>query len=247
LKSLYTGSHSRRVATIAEQAGAAAGLSEQNCALLRQAGAVHDLGRVGIATGTWDKRGTLNTVEWQRVRSHSHHTDVILRSAGLSELADLAGSTHERGRGAGYHRGVALDAVPLLAKIIAAADVLAALGEERPHRPRLDDNQATKVVRDLVAEGALDARATQAALQARGIESARKHAWPGGLSDREVEVVRLVARGRTNKDVGDLLGMSPRTAQTHIRNVYDKLGLESRAGLALYAVENGLLDAAFEH
>src|SRR3970282_1887580 len=76
----------------------------------------------------------------------------------------------------------------------------------------------------------------------RGVAAKRKLVWPGGLSDREVEVARLVAIGRTNKEIGALLGMSPRTAQKHVMNVYEKLGLESRAGLALYAVERGLLD-----
>jgi DNA-binding CsgD family transcriptional regulator len=79
-------------------------------------------------------------------------------------------------------------------------------------------------------------------LQASGAATARKRAWPAGLSDREVEVIRLVAVGRTNKEIGALLGMSPRTAQKHVMHVYEKLGLESRAGLALYAVEHGLLD-----
>jgi HD-GYP domain-containing protein (c-di-GMP phosphodiesterase class II) len=184
----------------------------------------------------------LNAVEWQRVRSHSHQTDIILRSARLGELADIAGSAHERGRGAGYHRGVPLDNVPLLGRLIAAADVMAALGEPRPHRPALDDQRAGKELRRMVEQGALDARAVQAVLEARGVVATRKEAWPSGLSDREVEVVRLVAVGRTNKEIGALLGMSPRTAQKHVMNVYDKLGLESRAGLALYAVEHGLLD-----
>ncbi len=93
-----------------------------------------------------------------------------------------------------------------------------------------------------MAEGALDARAVQAVLEARGAAAKRKRAWPGGLSDREVEVIRLVAVGRTNKEIGALLGMSPRTAQKHVMHVYEKLGLESRAGLALYAIEHGLLD-----
>ncbi len=244
LKSLYTLNHSRRVAALAEAAGRAAGLGEEDCALLRGAGAVHDLGRVAVATGTWDKKAALNAVEWQRVRSHSHHTETILRSAGLSQLAEIAGSTHERGRGAGYHRGVGLDTVPLLGRIVAAADVMAALGEERPHRPALDAPHAQKELRSMVEAGVLDARAAQSVLEAGGASAARKLAWPGGLSDREVEVLRLVAVGRTNREIGGLLGMSPRTAQKHVMNVYDKLGLESRAGLALYAIEHGLLDDA---
>jgi HD-GYP domain-containing protein (c-di-GMP phosphodiesterase class II) len=242
MKSVYTLAHSRRVAELAEQAGRAAGLDEESCALLRRAASVHDVGRVAVANGTWDKKGALNAIEWQRVRSHSHHTEEVLRGAGLSELADVAGATHERGRGGGYHKGLGLDGIPALSRIVAAADVMAALGEDRPHRPRLDDARAVKEMRSLVESGALDARAAQAVLAARGAPAGRKDAWPGGLSNREVEVVRLVAVGRTNKEIGALLGMSARTAQKHVMNVYDKVGLESRAGLALFAVENGLLD-----
>jgi len=242
LKSVYTLTHSRRVAELAQAAAQAAGLGADENALLRRAASVHDLGRVAVATGTWDKRGALNPIEWQRVRSHSHHTEAVLRGAGLDALADVAGATHERGGGAGYHKARSLDAVPLLAKILAAADVAAALGEERPHRPALDEQRATRELRAHVDSGALDARAVALVLEGRGVAPARRSAWPGGLSDREVEVVRLVAIGRTNKEIGSLLGMSPRTAQKHVMNVYDKLGLESRAGLALYALEQGLLD-----
>ena len=242
LKSVFTLAHSSRVSVFAEAAGRAAGLCDDDCVLLKRAACVHDLGRVAVATGTWDKRGALNAVEWQRVRAHSHHTEVVLRGAGLDGLADIAGATHERGRGAGYHKGIPFDGVPFLAKIIAAADVMAALGEDRPQRPAVMDEKAVRELRSLVETGALDARAVQSVLEARGVAFKRKSAWPGGLSDREVEVLRLVAVGRTNKDIGALLGMSPRTAQKHVMNVYDKLGLESRAGLALYALEHGLLD-----
>jgi HD-GYP domain-containing protein (c-di-GMP phosphodiesterase class II)/DNA-binding CsgD family transcriptional regulator len=242
LKSVFTLAHSRRVTALATAAGRAAGMSDEQCALLGRAAAVHDLGRVAVPTGTWDKRGPLSPAEWQRVRAHSHHTEVVLRSARLGDLAEIAGSTHERGRGAGYHRAIALETVPRLAKLLAAADVMAALGEERPHRPALDDARAAQELRAQVDAGALDAQATEAVLAARGLASKRKSAWPAGLTDREVEVARLVAVGRTNKEIGALLGMSPRTAQKHVMNVYDKVGLESRAGLALYALEHGLLD-----
>ncbi len=243
IKSVYTLAHSRRVSVIAEQAGRAAGLDDASCALLRRAACVHDLGRVAVANSTWDKKGALNALEWQRVRSHSQHTEEVLRGAGLTELADIAGATHERGRGAGYHKGLRLDGLPRLARIIAAADVMAALGEDRPHRPALDDARAAKEMRGVVEAGELDAQAVNWVLDARGVCRTKRDAWPGGLSSREVEVVRLVAVGRTNKEIGTLLGISARTAQKHVMNVYDKLGLESRAGLALYALEHGLLDA----
>ena len=244
LKSVYTLSHSGRVAALAEAAGRAAGLGDAECTLLRRTASVHDLGRVAVATGTWDKKGALNAVEWQRVRAHSHHTEVVLRGAGLGELADIAGATHERGRGSGYHKGLPIDGVSFLARIIAAADVMSALCEERPHRPALDADRGVEQLRRLVEEGALDARAAGAVLEARGVTVKRKCAWPAGLSEREVEVIRLVAVGRTNKEIGALLGMSPRTAQKHVMNVYQKVGQESRAGLALFAMEKGLLDGS---
>lgn len=242
LKSRFTLAHSGRVAALAEAAAAAAGLGDADRSLVRRAAAVHDLGRVAIATGTWDKPGPLNAVEWQRVRAHSQHTEAILRAAGLDELAEVAGATHERDRGGGYHKGVKGDNVPFLAKLLAAADVMAALGETRPHRDAFEDDRAAKELRGLVESGSLDARAANAVLEARGAPKQRKRAWPDGLSDREVEVIRLVAVGRTNKEIGALLGVSPRTAQKHVMNIYDKLGLESRAGLALFAVDHGLIE-----
>jgi HD-GYP domain-containing protein (c-di-GMP phosphodiesterase class II) len=241
LKSVYTLAHSGRVAELAEAAGRAAGLRDDECTLLRRAACVHDLGRVAVATGTWDKKGALNAIEWERVRAHSCHTESVLRAARLGELADIAGATHERGRGGGYHRGLPLDGVSFLARVVAAADVMAALGEHRPHRAALDDRHSVSQVRSLVESGALDPRAVEAVLEARGVRAGRKRPWPGGLSDREVEVIRLVAVGRTNREIGALLSMSPRTAQRHVMHVYEKLGLESRAGLALYAMEHGLL------
>jgi len=218
----------------------AAGLADGERALVRRAAAVHDLGRVASANSTWDKPGPLNAVEWQRVRTHSQHTEAVLRAAGLDELADVAGATHERGRGGGYHRG--LDSVSFLAKLLGAADAMAAPGETRPHRPGLDDDRAITELRGLVESGDLDARAANAVLEPRGVTSKRKRAWPAGASDRADEVIRLVAVGRTNQEIGALLGVSPRTAQKHVMNVYDKLGLESRAGLALFAVEHGLIE-----
>jgi HD-GYP domain-containing protein (c-di-GMP phosphodiesterase class II) len=243
VKSVFTLAHSGRVAALAEAAGRAVGLDDATCALLRRAGAVHDIGRVAVANATWDKRGTLSAAEWQRVRSHSHHTDTVLRTATLGELADVAGAVHERGRGTGYHRGISLDRISLLSRIIAAADVAAALGEDRPHRPAHAAPAQERELRDLVAGGALDDRAVRAVLDGRGGTPPRRPTRPSGLSEREVEVVRLVAIGRTNKEIGVLLGMSPRTAQRHVMNVYSKVGLESRAGLALYAVEHGLLES----
>ncbi len=63
---------------------------------------------------------------------------------------------------------------------------------------------------------------------------------PAGLTDREVNVLRLVARGGTNKDVARALSISHRTVQHHVAHINDKVGVTSRAGAALFAAQHGL-------
>jgi len=122
-----------------------------------------------------------------------------------------------------------------------AADVLHALREPRAHRPAHDAPSATKILREMCDGGRLCATATRAVLGAAG-EDVPRRTLPRALSEREVEVLKLVAIGKTNRDIGELLSISPRTAQKHVMNVYDKLGVSSRAGAALFAAEHGLLE-----
>ena len=69
---------------------------------------------------------------------------------------------------------------------------------------------------------------------------ARSQASPEGLTDRELEVLRLVARGRTNPSIAQELGITEHTAKEHLANILDKLGLENRVQVAAYAVHHGL-------
>ena len=80
-------------------------------------------------------------------------------------------------------------------------------------------------------------------LAAAGAASAslRSRRWPAGLSDREVEVLRLIARGRSNREVAQLLVISPKTVGRHVENVYAKIGVRSRAAAAVFAMEHRLL------
>ncbi len=243
VKSVFTLGHSARVTALARHAAEAANLPADQRTTLIHAAATHDLGRVAVSTGVWEKPGPFNPVEWRRVQSHTEQTDAALRIAGFEDVATLASSAHERGPGSGYHRRLLLDTLTPAAKLLAAADVAAALGEDRPHRPAFDDAGVQKSLRSMVTDGLLDAKAVQAVLEARGVRAAPlKQTWPRGLTDREVEVVRLVAIGRTNKEIGSVLGMSWRTAQKHVTHVYEKVGRETRTGLALFAIEHGLLD-----
>lgn len=243
VQSVYTLGHSPRVAALAMRAAEVLGLPEPERVLAREAGFVHDLGRVAVPVGIWEKRAPLTAFERERIRTHSHQTETVLRLApGLAPVAEIAAAAHERAGGQGYHRRLRADATPVTARLLAAADVCVALASDRPHRPRRGPDEVVRELRGLVTEGALDARAADAVLEAARFAAPTRRRDARHLTDREREVVRLVAVGRTNKEIGALLGMSPRTAQKHVMNVYQKVGLESRAGLALYAVEHDLLD-----
>ena len=93
-----------------------------------------------------------------------------------------------------------------------------------------------------VTAGRLDRDAASAVLDAAGqqIKMPRRE-WPAGLTDREVDVLRLAVRGRSNRRLAEELFISEDTVKTHLRHVYEKVGLSSRAGLALFAMENDLV------
>ena len=64
---------------------------------------------------------------------------------------------------------------------------------------------------------------------------------PAGLTEREVDVLRLIARGQSNKEVATALGISPKTVGHHVEHIYAKAGVTTRAGATLFAMEHGLL------
>lgn len=243
LKSPWTRGHSRGVAELAEAAGRHAGLDGADCDVLRRAALVHDLGRVGVENGVWDKPGPLTTAERERVRLHPYFTERILdRCAPLAPLRRAAASHHERSDGSGYHRSLSGESLSTTARILAAADVFAALTAARPHRPALSRDEAARMLEG-EAGANLDAGAVGCVLAGAGARSApRQSAWPAGLTDREVEVLRLIARGTSNRAVAEQLYISTKTVGRHIENLYRKIGVSSRAAAAVFAMEHRLLD-----
>lgn len=238
LKSGWLAGHSQAVARLALDAARAQGLNEADALLLHHAALVHDLGRVAVPSGLWDKPGPLSAAEWERVHLHSYTTDRVLRrSATLRPLADIAGRCHERLDGSGYHRGDRSIERP--ARLLAAADAYAACVADRAHRPALGPAAARSALLHDVAQGRLCAHAVDAVLQAAGQGPPQR--GNARLSARELEVLALLVRGLSNKQIGRQLGISPRTVQHHSIHIYDKAGVHSRAGVALWAVDQGLL------
>ena len=243
LKSPWTRGHSRRVADLAVAAAGVVGLPAETVALLRRAALVHDLGRVGVPNGIWDRPGPLGVADREQVRRHSYLTESTLTCCpGLGTIGRLGGSHHERLDGSGYHRGTRDQGTP--ERILATADVVAAMGADRPHRPAVDDRNLRDAVRAEVQRGRLHRSTTDAVLTAAGHRPTgrTRTGWPAGLSDREVEVLRLVARGRTNKEIAAQLYLSGKTVGRHVENLYAKLGVHTRAAAAVFAMEQHLLD-----
>lgn len=241
LKSTWFRGHSRAVSDLAAGAAAACGLGSGDVLRVRRAGLVHDLGIVGVPAGVWDRPGPLGHAAWERVRLHPYLSERILgRCAGLAPLGADAGAHHERADGTGYHRS-SRD-IPLTAQLIAAADIYRALCEERPHRPGLVPDEAFKTLAAHADAGRLSRTATDAVLAAAGHARAIPNVErPAGLTEREVDVLRLIARGRSNKEVGRELHISPKTVGHHVEHIYAKAGVATRAGVTLFAMEHDLL------
>ena len=161
--------HSAGVARLAAEAGRHCGLADGVVRDLRRAGAVHDVGRVAISAGVWRKPRPLSPDEWEQVRLHAYHGERALsRSPFLSMLLTVAFTHHERLDGSGYHRGSTAAALPLPARLLAAADVYQALTEPRPHREALSPARAGEVLRAEAAAERLDVSSVTAVLAAAG-------------------------------------------------------------------------------
>ena len=244
MKSMWTVGHSRSVAWLAEQAAMVAGLDVADIVLVRQAALVHDIGRVAVPVSVWAKPGALTRGEREQVRLHAYHSERVLDVApGLRPLARLAGSHGERGDGSGYHRGSKSAELPLTTRLLVAADCYQAMREPRAYRPALSAEAAAAELGRDVAAGRLAPEAANAVLVAAG-QPGRRVIRPAGLSERECQVLGLVARGLATKQVARRLGISPKTCDHHIQRVYGKLGVSTRAGATLFALEHGLISPA---
>jgi HD-GYP domain-containing protein (c-di-GMP phosphodiesterase class II) len=240
LASPYLVGHSAGVAELATAAAQRGHVEPDDVLALRRAALVHDVGRVAVPVRIWQKPAPLTVDEWERVRLHAYHSERILcRSPFLAALTPVATSHHERLDGSGYHRGASGAALTTPARLLAAADAYHAATEPRPHRNALSPEQAAETLSREAGAGRLDADAVAAVLEAAG-HRAPPIERPAGLTEREAEVVGLLARGLQTKQVARALGISAKTADRHIQNAYAKIGVSTRAAAALFAMQHGL-------
>lgn len=229
---------------VSELSGAAADLmafDPEQVMTVRRTALVHDLGRVAVPARIWEKPDPLTVDDWEQVRLHAYHTErVLVRSPFLAGLAAAASFHHERLDGSGYHRGVAAPTLDPIVRLLTTADAYHAMTEPRPHRERLSSSEAAEALVGEARAGRLDRESVTAVLEAAGHRRPSLDR-PAGLTDRELEVVRLLARGRQTKQVARALQISVKTADYHIQNAYRKMDVSTRAGATLFAMQHGLV------
>lgn len=244
LKCPFTFGHTRAVARLAGDAALVAGVDADTAELTRRAGHVHDLGRIGVSNQIWSRAGPLTAAEFERVRLHPYLTVRILSQVpGLAQVAGIAGNHHECLDGSGYPRGLTGAALSLPDRILAAAVCYQSACEPRPYRQELSPASAAQRLRGRVHAGELDPVAVEAVLHAAGQPARRPNLRPDGLTPREIEVLCLVARGASNKEIAASLVISEKTARNHVERAYAKIGVSNRIGASMYALQHGLVTA----
>jgi DNA-binding CsgD family transcriptional regulator len=168
---------------------------------------------------------------------------MLHQSSALAPLGDIAVQYRERLDGSGYPRGLSGSAISRPGRILAAADAYQSMREPRPHREARSAKDAADQLRADMRAGRLDGSAVEAVLSAAGHRPARRRDGPAGLTEREVDVLRLLARGLSSKEIAARLVIAPKTARNHTEHIYAKIGTSNRASASLFAVRHDLLAA----
>jgi DNA-binding NarL/FixJ family response regulator len=127
-------------------------------------------------------------------------------------------------------------------RIVAVADAWISMLQPRPHRAALDPEHASAALRADARDRKLDPEAVEAVLAAAGRFTPVRRPQRAGLTHREIEVLRLVAAGCSNPEIADHLYISRRTAEHHVQRIYTKIGVSTRPGATMFALEHDLLE-----
>lgn len=236
---------SRAVATTAVDCHARLKPDDAGRSLVYLAGLIHGIGRAAVPNDVWNLPSTLPASAWEKVRLVPYWTERAgWQSGALSQAALLASHAFERLDGSGYFRGAHAPALTLEARVLAASVAWVALRSPRPWRAALPDDAATRLLRDEAAKGRLCGEAV-GALTSADLPVARRvsRSAPSGagLSEREIDVLRVISRGASNKEAARELTISPSTVRTHVESVFRKLGCSTRAAATLKASSMGLI------
>jgi HD-GYP domain-containing protein (c-di-GMP phosphodiesterase class II) len=226
---------------LAAQAGLIANLPKETVENLRLTAFVHDIGKCAINNRIWYKESDLAMSERLEMERHTYQTQYYLsHGRPFLQWARVAASVHERADGSGYHRGAVL--TDLASNILAAANEYDELTHAMPNRVAVKPEKAVAIMNAAAREKKFLPMAVAAVLQAAGHKvSDAQASLPFGLTKREAQVLSRLAKSETTAEIADGLGISPKTADHHIQNIYNKTEVRARPALALLALEHRLV------
>ena len=243
IKTQESWNHSRIVAEVAEGMGSYLGLGRAELSKLRRAALVHDIGNVAIPLRILEKGDNRSANEWEYYRLHSYYTQRVLeRVEPFRELAPAAAAAHEWMNGQGYHRQLTGEQIPLNGRILAVADTYAQLTQQQDDK--LEPEDALRKMRSSVGiqfdESCYDALAASLTRAHAVKRNGRERRELGELTEREAEVLRLLALGRSNPQIATALVISRKTVEHHLEHIYNKIGVTCRTSAVVYAVQHGI-------
>ncbi|MGV2293495.1 HD domain-containing phosphohydrolase [Trinickia sp. YCB016] len=244
LKLPWMTGYSRAVASAAAACSARLGGEPNAQACLYSAGLIHGIGRAAVPNTIWNTTGRLSASAWETIRLVPYWTSRAGKQTGaLAQAAELASYAYERLDGSGYFRGASGLALSLDARVLSAATTWVALRSARPWRAALPAEEAAQLLRTEAGQGRFHAQAVEALIDAQAVpqRSPRARLQAIRLSAREIDVLRSISRGASNKEAARELELSPSTVRTHVESVFRKLECSTRAAATLKASAMGLL------
>ncbi|HEY9107132.1 MAG TPA: HD domain-containing phosphohydrolase, partial [Roseateles sp.] len=227
---------SRRVADTARRGAARLGLNETAQGRVYRAGLIHGIGRASVPNAVLESSRPLGEADQERLRLVPYWAERAgRRLESLRDEALLASFVEERLDGSGHYRGARAEAIPPEARLLAAASRAAWLQTARPDATALDDAGMLAQLRGEAQAGRLDADCVEAlAGGTPATKAAPASASP--LTEREIQVLRRIGQGESNKEAARVLGISPSTVRAHLESVFRKLECSTRAAATLKAM-----------
>ena len=243
LKLPWMTGYSRRVATAAVACAERMGLSLAERLRIRRASLIHGLGRAAVPNEVWNQSVPRGEADVERLRLVPYWTlRAGRRISHLAAEAEIASYADERLDGSGAFRGAKGVAIGIEARVLAAATRWVILQTRRPGRPAQTEAEATSQLAAESERGLFDWQVASAlTCGPKGRPAQDSPASFALLSPREIEVLRCISYGESNKETARTLSISPSTVRTHLENIFRKLDCSTRAAATLKALSAGLL------
>ncbi|TGM01676.1 HD domain-containing phosphohydrolase [Leptospira jelokensis] len=241
-KSKYTSLHSKKVSELAVYLAKKLKLSEVEQNKVYISALLMNIGMVCIPSGILEKKGNLNRSERERIETHTFFTDQILRKSKLlTPYIEYCISHHENSKGTGYHRRV--KELSIAQSILIYADKVVALASERSYRNAFSNEDILSIVKNEVREGYLDKNIFPFVEEYLGFKKKKIERKENkySLTEREIQVLELIAEGNTNKQIGLILKLSARTVQHHTIHIYEKMGVKTRSAAVMIGYKEKIL------